>query len=213
MSDNKNEHAVVALFDNLAAANAAIASLEAWDKATDSVKLGNIGTISKDGDKIKTNAGRKGGKGAKAGAIVGIIAGVLSGGVTLIGGALMGAVGGGVLGSFFKKSVGLTKEEIDQLGVELDAGKVAVVVACDDNEVEATSEELRRPAARCTTTPCRKAPWQQQPWPWMLRPLLHLPAKPTPLLRQKLKPLLRQKPTPLHQKPTPQQPPASRARS
>ncbi len=35
MSDNKNEHAVVALFDNLAAANAAIASLEAWDKATD----------------------------------------------------------------------------------------------------------------------------------------------------------------------------------
>ncbi len=104
--------------------------------------MGNIGTISKDGDKIKTNAGRKGGKGAKAGAIVGIIAGVLSGGVTLIGGALIGAVGGGVLGSFFKKSVGLTKEEITQLGVELDAGKVAVVVACDDNEVEATSTQL-----------------------------------------------------------------------
>ena len=142
MSDNKNEHAVVALFDNLAAANSAIAGLEQWDKASDDIKLGNIGTISKDGDKIKTNAGRKGGKGAKAGAIIGIIAGVLSGGVTLIGGALVGAVGGGVLGSFFKKSVGLTKEEIAELGVELDAGRVAVVVACDDNEVEATSAQL-----------------------------------------------------------------------
>ena len=142
MSDNKNEHAVVALFDNITAADIAIEQLKQWDAASDEIKLGAIGIISKDGDKVKTQSGRKGGKGAKAGAIVGVIAGVLSGGVTLIGGALVGAVGGGVLGSFFKKSLALSKEEIQQIGVELDAGRVAVVVACDDDEVEAASAQF-----------------------------------------------------------------------
>ena len=150
MSDNKNEHAVVAIFDNSAAADAAIDSLKSWDKANDEIKLGAIGVISKDGDKVKTQTGRKGGSGAKAGAIVGVIAGVLSGGVTLIGGALAGALGGGVLGSFFKKSIALSKEEIAQIGAELDAGRVAVVVACDDNEVEATSAQLAQAGGKVT---------------------------------------------------------------
>ncbi len=150
MSDNKNEHAVVAIFDNSAAADAAIGTLQNWDKANDEIKLGAIGVISKEGDKVKTHTGRKGGSGAKAGAIVGVIAGVLSGGVTLIGGALVGALGGGVLGSFFKKSIALSKEEIAQIGAELDAGRVAVVVACDDNEVEATSAQLAQAGGKVT---------------------------------------------------------------
>lgn len=150
MSDNKNEHAVVAIFDNSAAADAAIDNLQNWDKANDAIKLGAIGVISKDGDKIKTHTGRKGGSGAKAGAIVGVIAGVLSGGLTLIGGALAGALGGGVLGSFFKKSLALSKEEIAQIGAELDAGRVAVVVACDDDEVEATSAQLAQAGGKVT---------------------------------------------------------------
>lgn len=150
MSDNKNEHAVVAIFDNSAAADAAIGTLQNWDKANDEIKLGAIGVISKEGDKVKTHTGRKGGSGAKAGAIVGVIAGVLSGGVTLIGGALAGALGGGVLGSFFKKSIALSKEEIAQIGAELDAGRVAVVVACDDNEVEATSAQLAQAGGKVT---------------------------------------------------------------
>jgi uncharacterized membrane protein len=150
MSDNKNEHAVVAIFDNSAAADAAIANLQNWDKANDEIKLGAIGVISKEGDKVKTHTGRKGGSGAKAGAIVGVIAGVLSGGLTLIGGALAGALGGGVLGSFFKKSLALSKEEIAQIGAELDAGRVAVVVACDDDEVEATSAQLAEAGGKVT---------------------------------------------------------------
>jgi hypothetical protein len=56
--------------------------------------------------------GRKTGKGAKTGAIIGIIAAVLSGGATLVGGIVAVAVGGGVLGTFFKNSLHLTKEEI-----------------------------------------------------------------------------------------------------
>ncbi|MFO7635594.1 MAG: DUF1269 domain-containing protein [Caldilinea sp.] len=142
MSDNKNEHAVVALFDSVTDADIAIDSLKNWDNANDEIKLGSIATISKEGDKIKAHTGRKGKKGAKAGAIVGVIAGVLSGGVTLIGGALAGAVGGGVLGSFFKKGTPLSKEEIAEIGAALDEGCVAVVVACDEDEVEATSAQL-----------------------------------------------------------------------
>jgi hypothetical protein len=54
-----------------------------------------------------------------------------------VGGAL-----GGITGAFFHKSLHLTKEEIEQLGTELDAGRVAVVVTCDDVEVGPTSQQL-----------------------------------------------------------------------
>jgi len=143
MAGKENEHAVIAIYASEDAANSAIDALKSWDKANDDVKLGAIGTISKHGDKIKTHVGRKTGKGAKVGATVGVIAGVLSGGITLVGGAVAGAALGGVLGSFFKKSVGLTKEDIAQMGADLDAGRVAVVVACDENEVGPTSDQLR----------------------------------------------------------------------
>ncbi|MFN8485589.1 MAG: DUF1269 domain-containing protein [Anaerolineae bacterium] len=142
MSDNKNEHVVIALFDNEEFANFGIEHLKQWDRANDEIKLGVIGTISKKGDKVKTHVAHKTGKGAKVGAVLGIIAAILSGGTTLIAGVVVGGVAGGVAGSFFKKSLHLTKEEIDALGQELDRGKVAVVVTCDDAEVEPLKQQL-----------------------------------------------------------------------
>ncbi|MFN8473649.1 MAG: hypothetical protein U0822_15780 [Anaerolineae bacterium] len=47
-------------------------------------------------------------------------------------------------GSLFNRSLHLTKEQIDALGEELDRGKVAVVVTCDENEVEPLKEQLAR---------------------------------------------------------------------
>ena len=64
-------------------------------------ELGTIGTIYKEGDKIKTQVGRKTGKGAAIGATVGIIGAVLTGGASLI----ATTVGGGALGHLFKKSM------------------------------------------------------------------------------------------------------------
>jgi hypothetical protein len=142
MAENKNQHVVVAFFDSEPAAEAAVEALKRWDKAGDEIKLGAIGTITKKDGKIKTHVGRKTGKGATVGAIVGIIAAVLSGGVGLIGGVLAGGVFGGLIGGFFKKSINLTKEDIEQIGAELDAGRVAVVVACDEYEIEPTGLEL-----------------------------------------------------------------------
>ena len=49
---------------------------------------------------------------------------------------------GGALGHFFKKSPGLTEEEIAEIGQELDAGRVAVVVQCDDFEIPLVTEYM-----------------------------------------------------------------------
>ena len=142
MSDNKNDQVVVALFDNDEFANYGISHLKEWDRANADIKLGVIGKISKEGDKVKTHVAHKTGKGAKVGAVLGIIAAVLSGGATLVAGTVAGGVLGGVTGSFFKKSLNLTKEEIEALGQGLDRGKVAVVVTCDNGEVAPLSQEL-----------------------------------------------------------------------
>jgi hypothetical protein len=139
---DKNEHVVIALFPSQAAVDSAMEGLKRWDGANDEVKLGAIGTISKEKGKIKTNVGRNTGKGAAVGATVGVIAGVLSGGLTLVAGAAVGALGGGGVGAFMKKSLHMTKEEIAALDPELDSGKVALVVTCDEYEVGPTQEWL-----------------------------------------------------------------------
>jgi hypothetical protein len=135
---NENDNVVIAFFADNAAAEDAIKGLKIWDKVNDQFELGTIGTIYKDGDKIKTSVGRKTGKGAAIGAAVGVIGAVLTGGASLI----ATTVGGGVLGHFFKKSMQLTPEEISEIGKELDSGRVAVVVACDDFEIPMVTEYM-----------------------------------------------------------------------
>jgi len=142
MGKEQNDHVVFAIFSSEDAAKLAIQDLKNSDKANDDIKLGTIGTISKKGNDLKFDVGRKTGGGAKVGAILGVTAAVLSGGITLIPGVVGGAVGGGVLGTFFKKSVNLTKEDIKELGEKLDAGKIAVVVAVNENEVDAIRKQL-----------------------------------------------------------------------
>lgn len=141
MADNKNDQVVIAFFPNAEEADRAVEALKKWDDANDDVKLGAVGTIWKEGDQVKTHLGRKTGKGLAVGAVLGVVAAVL-GPVGLIGGAVAGGALGGVVGSFLKKSANLDKEEIAQIGSELDRGQVAVVVACDDFEVAPTSDHL-----------------------------------------------------------------------
>ena len=114
MSDNKNEQVIVAFFDSKTAADDAINDLQAWDKANDEIKLGALGTLVKENGKVKTNVGRKTGKGAAVGTVVGIIAAILSGGLTLIGVVLVGGASGSIVGAFMKKSTNLTKAEIGE---------------------------------------------------------------------------------------------------
>lgn len=142
MTENKNDHVVIAVFDSEDFANYGIDLLKKWDNANDEVKLGAIGTITKKGDKVKTHVSHQTGKGATVGAVIGVIAAVLTGGASWIVAGLGGSALGGITGSFFKKSLHLTKDEIEALGKQLDEGKVGVVVTCDAHEVEITGKQL-----------------------------------------------------------------------
>lgn len=94
---NTNENTVVALFENQAAADAAIARLLAWDKASKDVKLGVIGKVYLENGEVKTT--------------------VQSG------------------GGLFKRSVGLSDEQLASVGRHLEGDRVAVTVTSDDYEV------------------------------------------------------------------------------
>lgn len=141
--ENKNEHVVVALFNSQTDADNAIEHLKAWDKARDNVKLGAVGTLYSENGEIKTKAGRKAGSGAKAGLVLGVVAGLLTGGIGLVGGALAGGALGGLTGSLFKKSVNLTEDDIASLSKDLQAGKVGVIVTCDEYEMTGVSSNLQ----------------------------------------------------------------------
>lgn len=133
-----NENVVVAIFEDKAAAEAAIERLKKWDKASDDINLGAIGLLYKVNGEVKANIGHQSGRGLKIGAILGVIVGVLSGGVGIIGGVAAGGLLGGALGTFFTKSLNLNEAECNALGMELDLGKAAVVVTCDEHEVKPT---------------------------------------------------------------------------
>jgi uncharacterized membrane protein len=141
---NKNRNVIIAYFPSAAAAEGASESLRMWDKADDDIKLGGIGILTAENGEIKVNnvGAKASGTGAKAGAVIGIVAGVLSGGVTLIGGALAGLVGGSVLGSLKHKNLGLEDGDIDTLKAELTNGKAALVVTADDDEVYPTKTKI-----------------------------------------------------------------------
>ncbi len=145
--DQPNQFFVMAVFDNQAEAELAMTTLEGWDLASEDVMLGNIGTIHKKKGKIKTNMGRKTTKGATIGAVIGV-AGALLGPVGLIGGLIAGAAVGGAAGAAFTEHMKLTDEEAAELDKDLDAGKVAVVVACDEYEMAGAADNLRSSGGR-----------------------------------------------------------------
>ncbi len=121
---DKNQHVIIGYFPLTDKADMAANQLKEWDRANDAIKLGGIGILTWEGGKIKTRkvGARAGGKGARWGVALGAVTGILSGGVTLIGGALAGAAAGGVGGSLFHRSLGLTDEDKARLEKHLQGG-------------------------------------------------------------------------------------------
>jgi uncharacterized membrane protein len=151
MPDSDKEHAVFALFESAEQAEQAAEDLKGWDKASDEIKLGAIGILTKDPQgEINTRnySARKTGKGAKVGMGIGVMAAVLSGGLTLIPTAIGGAVAGGALGSLARKALGTTDAELEDLRSELDDGRAAMLVMCNTSEVDATTEYLEAAGGR-----------------------------------------------------------------
>ncbi len=141
---NKNKNVIIAYYPGTDKANMAANQLKEWDKANADIKLGGVGILAWDQGKIVTrNVGaRATGTGAKAGIALGVVLGILSGGVTVIGGAIAGILGGSILGSLKHKGLGISDADKQKMEAELKAGKAALVVMADENEVGPTKAQL-----------------------------------------------------------------------
>jgi hypothetical protein len=128
---------VLAFFDNETAADAAVDALKQWDKASKEIKLGAIGILAKD-DKGKIKTHKLGSRKTGTGAVIFGLAAVLTGGASL----LAGAVFGGIVGSFFRKGLGISKDELARMDGELSDGKAAVAVLAEPDEATAISAKL-----------------------------------------------------------------------
>lgn len=139
------QHLVLAFFDTEDAADHAAEALKKWEKATDYMKVDVIGVVAKDADgKVKEEklGKRAGKKGMGIGVALGIIAAIPTGGLSLIGSAAGGVVGGGVVAEFFHKGIKMTDEDVARVGRELDNGHAAVGVLSWDFEKDAVADKL-----------------------------------------------------------------------
>ena len=131
-----DKQVVLGTFADEAAADAAVVSLKEWDKASDEVKLSAIGVlVLDDAGQIKVHklGKRSVGKGAGIGLILAVVAPP-----TL----LAGLVGGGVIGAFHHKGLGLTDEDRERIAAELTGGKAAVGVLANVDEAGIVSGKL-----------------------------------------------------------------------
>jgi hypothetical protein len=128
---------VLAFFGNEAAADEAVNAVKQWDKASKEIKLGAIGVLVKD-DKGKIKTHKLGKRKTGTGAVLFGLAAVLTGGASL----LAGAVFGGIVGSFFRKGLGMSKDDLARIDGELDGGKAAVCILAAPDEAAAVSAKL-----------------------------------------------------------------------
>ena len=133
----KNKQLVLAFFDNEAAADEAVEEIKQWDKASKDIKLGAIGVLVKD-DKGKIKTHKLGKRKTGTGAVLGALAGVLSGGLTVVGGVLLG----GVIGAFFHKGLGMSKDDLARIEGELDGGRAAVGILAKAEEAAGVADKL-----------------------------------------------------------------------
>ena len=127
---------VLAFFDSEDEADSAVSELKQWDKSTKEVDFASIGILVKnEKGKIKTH--KLGGRRSGTGAIIFGLAAVLTGGALLVGAAF-----GAVVGAFFHKGLGLSKEDQARIGGELDSGKAAVCVVVPSQEAAAVAAKL-----------------------------------------------------------------------
>jgi uncharacterized membrane protein/predicted flap endonuclease-1-like 5' DNA nuclease len=145
---NKNRNLIVAYFDTADEADAVAVKLKLWDKDRKDIKLGGMGIITMEDDKLKIDkvGARAAGTGAKWGTILGaaggLAAGLLTGGIGLIPGAIAGLGLGTGTGALFHKRVGLTDEDKARLEDHFRKGGAALAVMADDFEVEPTKTEI-----------------------------------------------------------------------
>jgi len=128
---------VISVFENEAAADAAVESLKSWDKVSKDVKLGAIGVLVLDEKgQVKTQkmGKRSIGKGAGIGVILAIVAPPLGAGTV---------VAGGLLGALHRKGLGLDEADRERISTQLASGKAAVGVLARSDEADIIASKLK----------------------------------------------------------------------
>jgi predicted flap endonuclease-1-like 5' DNA nuclease len=127
---------VLAFFKDEADADDAVEQMKAWDKWDDDVKLNAIGVLVLDNKgKLKTHklGKRSVGKGAGIGLVLAVIAPP-----TL----LAGVIGGGILGAFHHKGLGMKGADRDRIAAQLADGRAAVGILVNEDQADAVSTRL-----------------------------------------------------------------------
>jgi hypothetical protein len=127
---------VLSIFEDEAAADSAAESLKNWNGYSFEMKMGPIGVLVLDekGHIKETKLGpRSTGKGAGIGLVLAIIAPPS---------LLVGLVGGGAIGHFRHKGIGLDQADRDRIVAELAGGKAAVGVMALPQQAQVISETL-----------------------------------------------------------------------
>jgi uncharacterized membrane protein len=131
-----DQQVILGIFENEAAADAAVEALKVWDQESVDIKLDAIGVLVVDDEgQIKEHklGQRSGKKGAGIGLVLAIVAPP-----TL----LAGLVGGGILGHFHHKGIGLQADDRDRITAELQGGKAAVGVLASAWESDLIASQL-----------------------------------------------------------------------
>ena len=132
-----DKQVVLAIFKDEAAADAAVESLKEWNKTNNlDINLTSIGVlVLDDNGKVKTHklGSRSSAKGAGIGLVLAVIAPPS---------LLAGIIGGGILGHFHHKGLGLDAADRDRIEAELKDGKAAVGVLVDNVAAGEISGEL-----------------------------------------------------------------------
>jgi uncharacterized membrane protein len=149
---------VIALFDSGEEADGAARRLTSWMRSNPAARLEAVGVLVKDEDGVVSTrklGPREARRGAALGLLAGAVAGVASGGLTLLQGMLLGAAGGGALGSLFHKT--LSGDELAQVGRRLEPGHAAVGALVPGRQAAAVAEQLEEYGGSAETPDSERA--------------------------------------------------------
>jgi hypothetical protein len=132
---------VLALFENEAAADAAVKAMKEWDKANQDVELGAVGVMVKD-EKGKLKTHKMGSRHTATGALIFGLGALLTVGTVVGLGVIGGAVLGGGFGALFHKGLKMSKDDVERLNAELDGGKAAVGIMAEGYAADLVAAKL-----------------------------------------------------------------------
>lgn len=132
---NKNNELVVSLFNDINQARQAQKDIEAWDQAQPNIHLGTSAVLYKDANgKIKYDRSSKFDWKREATANILVL--------TMMGAKPLHNVFNMLSGVLSSWSKSINSANIAKLSSQLDQGKAALVVLCDDYEVQPVSQQL-----------------------------------------------------------------------